>query len=190
MLKKLKALKLLFSKPAEICRSLKTRLFRREVKQSLMFKLDKQVLHRIFDMLDPVDQACLAFTCSKYLYLLWKVQDITLWGPDTEKHAICPTAVESSKYTTRERFSCRLQNKQWLFCAMCRRLHPERACKSQEYERELEYERQQRQQRQREYEKEREERRKKQQKRQEAHDRHRSTSFDSYVYDTGLWMCL
>lgn len=102
MLKKLKALKSLFSKPAEICRSLKARLFRREVKQSLMFKLDQQVLHRIFNMLDPVDQACLAFTCSKYLYLLWKVEDIWLWGPDTEKHAICPTAVESSNYTTRE----------------------------------------------------------------------------------------
>lgn len=113
-------------------RSLKAHLSRRDAKRSPISKLEKKVLHRIFDMLDPVDQACLALTCSGYLYLLMKVKNILVWGTDIGEHTIRPTVLISSNSTTREKLSCRLQNKRWLFCANCRRLHTRKAYKEQE----------------------------------------------------------
>ena len=111
-------------------------------KRSPIFNLPKDILVKIYYLLDPVDQACLALTCTDYLYLFWKVEGITIWGLPTGAHAIGPAVTVHSRYTTREKLSCRLQNRDWIFCGKCRRLHPRKAYEAQERARQGESRRQ------------------------------------------------
>ena len=118
--------------PRHIFRSIRTRLLRLKGKKCFILNLDKVILHKIFGMLEPVDQACLALSCKKYLYLFWRVNGMTLWGPRVGKHTIVPTSDISLDYTTRELLSHRLRNPHWVFCEECRHLHTRKAYERQE----------------------------------------------------------
>lgn len=98
--------------------------------QSPIFSLTKDTLEIIFDLLDPVDQACFALTCRDYLYLFWKVRGIAIWGPNSGPHTIHPALGVCWWFTTREKLGWRLQNQDWVFC-QCRRLHPRKEYEEQ-----------------------------------------------------------
>lgn len=93
-------------------------------KEPVIFILPNELLFMVASFLPLDSQACLALTCKTFLGVFSSVlRDKELRFPrafyDEPKHRSLSTATNA-----RNRLLYRLQDKRWVYCAMCMMLHP------------------------------------------------------------------